>query len=69
VACATSSQLVTEDYLRPNETSINASGLEADYFYDLSRPGRYRIQVEREVPKRIGSGVVKSNVITVDVTE
>lgn len=38
-------------------------------FYDMSRPGKYTIQVSRAVPKELGGGTVKSNAITVTVTE
>lgn len=37
--------------------------------YDMSRPGQYTIQVQRTVPKERGGGVVKSNIITVTVTQ
>lgn len=37
--------------------------------YDLRRPDKYTIQVSRTVPKELGSGTVKSNTITVTVTE
>ena len=37
--------------------------------YDMSRPGKYTIQVRREIPKGLGKGTVKSNVITVTITE
>ena len=36
---------------------------------DLSAPGVYTIQLQRVVPKELGSGVAKSNVITVTVTK
>jgi uncharacterized protein (DUF58 family) len=37
-------------------------------FYDLSRPGKYTIQVSRQTPKELGSGTVKSNAITLTVS-
>jgi hypothetical protein len=37
-------------------------------FYDLSRPGKYTIQVSRAVPKEAGGGTIKSNPITITVT-
>ena len=35
--------------------------------YDMAKPGEYTIQASREIPKEMGGGVVKSNVITVSV--
>jgi hypothetical protein len=35
--------------------------------YDMTKPGKYLIQASREVPKDMGGGVVKSNVVTVTV--
>lgn len=35
--------------------------------YDMTRPGKYVIQASREIPKEMGGGVVKSNVVTVTV--
>jgi hypothetical protein len=37
--------------------------------YDLGQPGRYTVQVSREIPRELGGGTVKSNVITIKVTK
>jgi hypothetical protein len=37
--------------------------------YDLSRPGKYTIQVSRAIPQELGGGNVESNVIGFTVTE
>lgn len=37
-------------------------------FYDLSRPGKYTIQVSRTVPNELGAGTVKSLAITIRIT-
>jgi hypothetical protein len=36
--------------------------------YDVSRPGKYIIRVSRDIPPELGKGVVKSNVITINIT-
>jgi hypothetical protein len=41
----------------------------ASKLYDMSRPGKYLIQVSRVVPKELGGGVVKSNAVTVTVKQ
>jgi hypothetical protein len=35
--------------------------------YDMNRPGKYTIQVSRRIPEALGSGIVKSNKITVTI--
>ena len=35
----------------------------------MTRPGNYTIQVSRAVPKELGGGTVKSNVLTITVVE
>jgi hypothetical protein len=52
--------------LKPNETLEDEAV--ASKLYDLSRPGKYIVQVSRVVPKELGGGVVKSNPVTVTVT-
>lgn len=37
--------------------------------YELRRPGNYTVQVSRRVPKGVGKGPIKSNVVTITVTE
>jgi hypothetical protein len=53
-------------YLQPGE-SLPKAPLVLSKFYDLSRAGKYSIQVTRSVPKELGGGVVKSNVIIITV--
>jgi hypothetical protein len=36
--------------------------------YEFDKPGKYSIQIERELPEALGGGVIKSNTITVTVT-
>jgi hypothetical protein len=36
-------------------------------YYEMSRPGKYTIQVERKLPEELGVGTVKSNTITITV--
>jgi hypothetical protein len=38
-------------------------------FYDLGHPDDYYVQVGREIPKELGQGTVKSNIIAVTVAE
>jgi hypothetical protein len=38
-------------------------------YYDMSRLGKYTIQLERKLPEELGKGTVKSNPITITVTE
>jgi hypothetical protein len=38
-------------------------------FCDVSRPGKYTIQVSRAVPKELGGGTVRSNTITITITD
>ena len=40
-----------------------------DYFFDISRPDKYRVQVAREIPKELGQGQVKSNTIGITVAK
>jgi hypothetical protein len=53
--------------LQPGE-SLPKTPLIVTKFYDLSRPGKYLIQANRAIPKELGGGVVKSNFITITVT-
>ena len=55
-------------YVQPGENLPKAL-LVVSTFYDLSRPGNYKIQVSRTIPKELGSGTIKSNTITLAVTE
>lgn len=37
------------------------------HYYEMSRPGKYTIQLERKLPEELGVGTVKSNTITITV--
>ena len=54
-------------YLQPGEC-LPTAPLVVSKFYDLSRPGNYLVQVSRAVPKELGGGIVKSNVIPITIT-
>ena len=45
-----------------------ADTIELSQLYDLSRPGEYSIQVERDKPMELGKGGVQSNVINATIT-
>jgi hypothetical protein len=53
-------------YLQPGE-GLPKAPLVVSKFYELSRPGNYTIQVTRAVPKELGGGVIKSNLITITI--
>jgi len=55
------------DELKPHETVKHT--IEVSEYWDMSRPGKYTIQVERRLPEELGKGSVKSNTIAVTVTE
>jgi molecular chaperone DnaK (HSP70) len=48
---------------KTHEDSVNISNR-----YEFDKPGKYSIQLERELPESLGGGVIKSNTITVTVT-
>lgn len=54
-------------YLQLGE-SLPKAPLVVSKFYDLSRPGKYTIQVSRAVPKELGGGTIKSKAITITIT-
>ena len=54
--------------LQPGECLPKIS-LDVTKLYDLSRPGKYTIQVNRLVPKELGSGQIRSNPITITIAE
>jgi hypothetical protein len=54
--------------LQPGET-LPKEKLVISKFYDVSRRGKYTIQVSRAVPKELGSGTVKSTAITITITD
>jgi hypothetical protein len=53
--------------IKPGET-CEARGGSIDHLYDMTRPGKYTIQVSRRISNDPKDGVVKSNIITVTVT-
>jgi hypothetical protein len=53
--------------LKPNETLEDE--VIVDKLYDLTRPGKYFIQVIRQFPEQMGEGLVRSNTIEITVTE
>ena len=52
--------------LKPGEEITEKANV--NKLYDLSMPGEYTIQVEKELPPSEGKGMIKSNTITVTVT-
>jgi hypothetical protein len=54
--------------LQPGE-SLPKALLVLTKFYDMSHPGRYTVQMSRAVPRDLGGGTIKSNTITISVTE
>ena len=53
--------------LKPGETISNDINLLR--LFDLKQPGKYTLQVSRRVPEALGGGVVKSNIITITITD
>lgn len=53
--------------LKPHETQQD--GIEISYLYDLSKPGKYTVRLERDLPPEIGSGIVKSNTVRITLGE
>jgi hypothetical protein len=53
--------------LKPGEAQAGTATITR--LYDLSRPGNYTIQVSQPLSDNPEDGVVKSNTITVTVTE
>ena len=37
--------------------------------YDLNRPGNYLVQVWRQIPKEVGKGPIRSNTVTLTMTD
>ena len=52
--------------LKPRE--VLKDEIVVNRFHDMSVPARYAISVTRAIPEELGSGVVKSNTVTVTVT-
>jgi hypothetical protein len=53
--------------LRPHESHKDTIPL--SMFSDMSKPGKYSVQVMWKSPKEFGGGVAKSNTITITVTK
>jgi hypothetical protein len=64
-----SSSLVIESLalieLKPDETCT--ATIDLSYLFDLSRPGKYTVQIERDSP--LSTGVVVSNKVTITIEE
>jgi hypothetical protein len=54
--------------LQPGE-SLPKAVLVLTKFYNMSHAGQTTVQVSRVVPKELGGGTIKSNTITISVTE
>jgi hypothetical protein len=52
--------------IHPNEEVKDDFAL--NKLFDLSKPGKYTLQVTREIPENLGKGIVKSNLLTLVVT-
>ena len=52
--------------IQPGKT--HEGGVNISNRYEFDKPGKYSIQLERELPESLGGGVIKSNTITVTVT-
>jgi hypothetical protein len=53
--------------LKPQETCQDT--IEVSYLYDLSKPGKYMVRVERKLPPELGEGIVKSNIVKISIVE
>jgi hypothetical protein len=53
--------------LKPGDSQND--DIDLSRLYKLSRPGDYTLQVSRRVPKELGNGVIKSNKITITLTQ
>jgi hypothetical protein len=53
--------------LKPNESYSDPLILKQ--WYEMNQPGKYQVQIERKIPDQLGKGWVKSNTISVTVTE
>jgi hypothetical protein len=53
--------------LKPNESYSDPLILKQ--WYEMNRPGMYEVQIGRKIPDQLGKGWVKSNMISVTVTE
>ena len=53
--------------LEPNESYSDLLILKQ--WYEMNQPGKYQVQIGRKIPDQLGKGWVKSNMITLTVTE
>jgi hypothetical protein len=53
--------------LKPNESY--SDHLILKQWYEMNQPGKYKVQIGRKIPDQLGKGWVKSNMITLTVTE
>jgi hypothetical protein len=53
--------------LKPNESYSDPLILKQ--WYEMNQPGKYQVQIGRKIPDQLGKGCVKSNMITLTVTE
>jgi hypothetical protein len=53
--------------LKPGETGTDV--IPISMMYDMRVPGKYSVKVERSLPRELGAGVVRSNAVTITVTE
>ena len=53
--------------IEPNKT--DSEDISIDDLYEVSHPGQYTIQVQRETSKELGGCIVRSNIIRLTVTD
>jgi hypothetical protein len=51
--------------LNPQETCQDS--IDLGYLYELAQPGTYSVQIERDMPPELGTGVVNSNIVKISV--
>lgn len=57
---------LTKEILKPHQSSTERVNM-SDYF-DLSVPNTYSIGINRQLPKPLGAGIVKSNTVVITIT-
>ena len=53
--------------IHPNEEAKDDFAL--NKLFDLSKPGKYTLQVAREIPETLDKGLVKSNILSLVITK
>jgi hypothetical protein len=53
--------------LKSGETQQDT--IELSSVYELANSGKYTVQIERDMPPELGSGVVESNLVKITVVE